>query len=90
MQLIYTLLVLSLISVTTAKADTFIISSPEFPEGEPVARLLKEVYRQLGHEIELVIRPAKRSLMEVNSGLSDAELVRVIGAESEYSNLVRV
>jgi len=90
MQFIFVLLVLCLVSVHDAKAETYRISSPEFPESEAIARLLKEVYRQIGHDIELVVRPAKRSLVEVNSGMSDAEMVRVVGAETEYPNLVRV
>jgi len=90
LQFAYTLLILCLVSVPSAKAETYRVSTAEFPEAEAIARLLKEVYRQIGHDFELVFRPAKRSLVEVNSGLSDAELVRVAGAETEYPNLVRV
>jgi len=84
------LFILFLISAQSAKADTYKISTAEFLEAEKIARLLKEVYRQIGHDIELVYRPAKRSLIEVNSGVSDAELARVTGAEAEYPNLVRI
>ncbi len=90
MQIVFAFLVLGLILFHPAKADTIRISSPEFPEAEAIARLLKEVYGKIGHDIVLVYRPAKRSLFEVNSGLSDAELVRVTGAVTEYPNLVRV
>ena len=90
MQIVFAFLVLGLILFHPAKADTIRISSPEFPEAEAIARLLKEVYGKIGHDIVIVYRPAKRSLFEVNSGLSDAELVRVIGAVTEYPNLVRV
>jgi polar amino acid transport system substrate-binding protein len=84
------LLILYLLSVPVARADTFRISTAEFPEAKSIARLLKEVYQQIGHDFELVFRPAKRSLAEVNSGQSDAELARIIGTEVEYPNLVRV
>ena len=90
MKTVFALLVLCFVSIHTAKAETLRISTAEFPEAEPVMRLLKEVYRQIGYDTELIIRPAKRSLVEVNSGLSDAELARVTGAETEYPNLVRV
>jgi ABC-type amino acid transport substrate-binding protein len=81
---------LFLISVQPVKSETYKISTAEFPEAKAIARLLEAVYRQLGHDIKLVFRPAKRSLIEVNSGQSDAELVRVTGAETEFPNLVRV
>jgi len=90
MQLAFALFIACLVSVYPAEAKTYKVSTAEFPEAEPIARLLKEVYRQAGHEFKLVIRPAKRSLVEVNSGVSDAELARVIGADAEYPNLVRV
>jgi len=84
------LLILCLLSVPVARAETYKVSTADFPEARSIAGLLKEVYRQIGHDIELVFRPAKRSLVEVNSGFSDAELARIIGTESEYPNLVRV
>ncbi len=73
-----------------AGADTLRVSTADVPEVRSISKLLKEVYREIGHEIELVVRPAKRSLMEVNAGTSDAELARIIGTENEYPNLVRV
>lgn len=81
---------LCFLSVHTAKAETYKVSTAQFPEARTIANLLKEVYGKIGHDIELVFRPAKRSLVEVNSGHSDAELARVVGAETEYPNLVRV
>ncbi len=71
-------------------AETFRVSTAEAPETEVMMRLMTEVYRKLGHELKLVIRPAKRSLSEVNKGVSDAELARITGAENKYPNLVRV
>jgi len=90
MRISYIILVLIMASINVAQAETFKVSTSKFPEAEAVASLLKEVYQQLGHDIELVFRPAKRSLVEVNSGEADAELARVIGTETEYPNLVRV
>ena len=45
------------LSVPSAKAETYRVSTAEFPEAEAIARLLKEVYRQIGHDFELVFRP---------------------------------
>ncbi|MBC8158574.1 MAG: transporter substrate-binding domain-containing protein [Alphaproteobacteria bacterium] len=90
MRLAFVLLVLCWLPLQAAKAESLKISAPEFPEAEAITRLLKEVYGQLGYDLERVVRPAKRSLVEVNNGSSDAELARVTGAESEYPNLVRV
>ena len=90
MQFLFTFMIFILVSAHSAKAETLRISTAEFPEAEAIARLLKEVYRQIGYEIELVFRPAKRSLKEVNNGVSDAELARITGIENEYPNLVRV
>jgi len=90
MPLALAFLILFLLSAAPAGADTFRVSTADVPEVRAVSKLLKEVYRELGHEIELVVRPAKRSLMEVNAGASDAELARINGTENEYPNLVRV
>ncbi len=90
MRFVFVLAVLCLGFFHTAKAETYTVSTAEFPESGPIFNLLKEVYRIIGHDIDLVYRPAKRSLVEVNAGVSDAELARVIGTETEYPNLVRV
>jgi len=75
---------------SVAEAASFKISTGKFQDSAAIARVMKEVYRRLGHDFELLVRPAKRSLVEANSGRSDADLARVIGANSEYPNLVRV
>lgn len=90
MRLIFVLLLIGLAPFNLAMADTFRISAPEFPEDAAVTRLLTEVYGRLGHDIVRIVRPAKRSLSEVNNGTFDAEMARVIGADLEFPNLVRV
>ncbi len=90
MPILLALALLILTAALPADAKTYKISSPEFLDSAVVARLLTEAYAQMGHDLEFVIRPAKRSLAEVNSGVSDAEMGRVIGVEREYPNLVRV
>ena len=90
MRLGFALLVLCLLSVPAAGAEKYRVSTAQFPEAKAIAALLKEAYGRIGREFELVFRPAKRSLVEVNSGLADAELARIIGTEAEYPNIVRV
>ena len=90
MRSVFAFLIMCSIVVPSAKAGIYKVSTAEFLEGKAFFRLLQEVYKQIGHDLKLVTRPAKRSLIEVNSGISDAELARVTGAEAEYPNLVRV
>ena len=90
MRIGFALLILFLVSAPTVSADTYKVSTAEFPEARAIAGLVKEVYREIGHDMELVFRPAKRSLVDVNSEKFDAELARINGAELEYPNLVRV
>lgn len=90
MRFYLTLFMFCLFSIHAPKAETFKVSTADFPESQAIYRLLNEVYKTIGYETELVFRPAKRSLVEVNSGILDAELARIIGTETEYPNLVRV
>ena len=59
-----------------SQAASYKISTADGPEFLSIGKLVQELYRQLGHHSEIVIRPAKRSLMQANSGPSDAELLR--------------
>jgi len=79
-----------LLWVSAADAETYKISTARVPETQAITSLLKAVYREVGHDIDVVFRPAKRSLVEVNSGQADGEMARIIGTEAEYPNLVRV
>jgi len=90
MRFCLTLFMFCLFSLHAPKAETFKISTADFPESHTIHKLLNEVYKTIGYETELVFRPAKRSLMDVNSGRFDAELARIIGTETEYPNLIRV
>ena len=83
-------LVLFIWTLHGSEAANYKISTAEGPEILSIGKLVQELYRQLGHHSEIVIRPAKRSLMEANSGQSDAELARISGLEGEYPNLIRV
>ncbi len=52
--------------------------------------LLKEAFRRIGLEAEIVFNPTGRSLSDVNEGLADGEMNRIEGMEKNFPNLVRV
>ncbi|MCW8826249.1 MAG: transporter substrate-binding domain-containing protein [Gammaproteobacteria bacterium] len=52
--------------------------------------LAVELFRRVGIELEVVIVPAKRALVNSNKGIDDGNLLRIKGLEKSYPNLVRV
>ncbi len=52
--------------------------------------LVKEVFRKIGRQAEIVSLPAERSLISANSGLVDGDLLRIGGLNRLYSDLVQV
>jgi polar amino acid transport system substrate-binding protein len=52
--------------------------------------LVKEAFRRIGLEAEIVFNPTGRSLSDVNEGLADGELDRIEGMEKNFPNLVMV
>ncbi|MBL7003812.1 MAG: transporter substrate-binding domain-containing protein [Gammaproteobacteria bacterium] len=52
--------------------------------------LAKEVFRRLDIELEVIILPAERALINANKGIEDGNLLRIKGLEKRYPNLVRV
>ncbi|MDT9000008.1 transporter substrate-binding domain-containing protein [Paucibacter sp. APW11] len=53
-------------------------------------RVLREAYRRLGHDIEVLAMPGERSLLSANAGETDGELYRRAGIERHYVNLMMV
>lgn len=53
-------------------------------------KLLKEVYKQLDIDIEVVALPGLRALQEASSGLKDGETLRVYSVGENYPSLLRV
>ena len=55
-------------------------------------RLIRTVYKNIGHEVEFVYLPNLRSIYSSNSGQCDAELGRVGDdhIENDYQNLIKV
>ncbi len=53
-------------------------------------RVLREAYRQLGRELQVLSMPGERSLLSANAGDTDGELYRRAGIERLYPHLLRV
>lgn len=52
--------------------------------------IVKEAFRRIGIDAEIVFTPTERSLADVNAGLLDAEINRIKGMEKNFPNLVRI
>jgi polar amino acid transport system substrate-binding protein len=52
--------------------------------------LAKEVYRRIGIDLDVIILPAERVLVNANAGIEDGCLLRIAGLEKHYPNLVMV
>jgi len=63
--------------------------SPEFKH-RPSHAIIKEAYKRLHIDIELLYLPAERSLWAANNDIIDGDVARIIGMEKEYPNLLRV
>jgi len=51
---------------------------------------IREAYRRIGHDVEFVKLPNRRSLIQANDGACDAETVRIGGLDKTYKNLIPV
>ncbi len=60
------------------------------PATQVAERVLREAYRQLGRELQVLGMPGERSLISANTGETDGELYRRAGIEQLYPNLLRV
>lgn len=50
----------------------------------------KEAFQRVGVELRLIKLPAERALISANAGVEDGDLVRIVGLERQYPNLIRV
>jgi len=53
-------------------------------------RIMREAYRRIGFELQVLRLPGERSLVSANSGATDSELFRMVGIEASYTNLLMV
>lgn len=53
-------------------------------------RIVQEAFRRIGVRAEIVFTNTRRSLVDVNDGVLDAEINRIEGMERSYPNLVQV
>ncbi len=96
---IYLLLVLSVLGLltTTARAEqTLVLNTPFFaPITSPghdgvLDQFYAELFKRIGYKVEIQPMSAERSLLNVNSGIDDGDVSRVLGIDKAYPNLVRV
>ncbi len=59
-------------------------------QGKVAVGLIKAAYKKLGVEIEIHRLPGARSILQVDRGELDAELMRIKGMEDRFDNLVPV
>ena len=75
-------------TVTVSTSYKSLLSTPE--QTGMLDLLVKEAFRRIGLEAEVVFNPTGRSLEDVNEGLFDVEINRIEGMEKQYTNLVMV
>lgn len=73
---------------TVSTSYKSLLSNPE--QTGMLDLIVKEAFRRIGIEAEIVFNLTERSLADVNAGLLDAELNRIEGMEKKFPNLVRV
>ena len=59
-------------------------------QGKVAVGLIKAAYKKLGIEVEIRRLPGARSILQVDRGELDAELMRIKGMENTYDNLVPI
>lgn len=64
------------------------LSSPE--QTGMLDLILKEAFRRIGYDAEIVFTPTERSLFDVNAGLLDGEINRIHGMEKLFSNIIQI
>lgn len=62
----------------------------EVGENDCAYKVLTQAYELIGYRVNFIILPAKRALIESNSGHTDGETARITNLETQYPNLVRV
>lgn len=73
---------------TVSTSYKSLLSNPE--QTGMLDLIVKEAFRRIGIEAEIVFTPTERSLADVDAGLLDAELNRIEGMGKNYPNLLRV
>jgi polar amino acid transport system substrate-binding protein len=75
-----------------ASAREVVISTFERPSRivSTVEIIIKEAYRRLGHQLQVVKLPGERSLLFASTGEVDGDLFRVGKIDREYKNLIKV
>ena len=76
--------------LTTPKVMHIAAFPKQNVQGKVAVGLIKAAYKKLGIEIEIHRLPGARSILQVDRGELDAELMRIKGMEKTFNNLVPV
>ena len=55
-----------------------------------IDELARDAFKRIGVDVEILVLPAERSLINANEGLDDGDVFRIAGLERDYPNLLRV
>ncbi|MFZ6778409.1 substrate-binding periplasmic protein [Undibacterium sp. Ji83W] len=94
---IWLTVILGLMLVSSARAEaTLVLNTPFFapitsPGRDGVLDLFyAELFKRVGFKVDIQPMSAERSLLNVNNGIDDGDVSRVLGIDKTYPNLVRV
>lgn len=82
--------IISNLWISSAFAEVKRITTFAVGESEFVIPIITEAYKRLGYDVEITTLPAKRSLISVNRGEFDAELMRIDGTSMYFPNLMKI
>ncbi len=85
--LIFFLITLS----TTADAEKFVFSAiDKLPDQAVGIIVITEIYRQIGHDLNVLLMPGLRAQQSANSGAVNGEVMRIFAYGEQTPNVVRV
>lgn len=90
------IIVLLLIIANSSSASTLVLNTADEAPLSTVDGtghndlIIKEAFRRIGHQVEIVHLPSERALVNTNKGIDDGNFVRIAELEKIYPNLVRV
>ncbi len=86
----YWILILVLFSSSLFSQESLVLSQPEDQVSVVSYKVLKEAYSRIGIDLNTVVLPAERSLVESNAGNTDGEVGRIRDLDNKYPNLIIV
>lgn len=79
-----------LVPSTTQSHQPFVIAHIPHPDIAPFKAVLKDIYQQLGIDVEFVAMPGVIGLEKLSRGLVDADLVRIPPTIAKFNNVLKL